>query len=117
MGKVIVEAEVSLDGVMGGEMDFWQQIFQFHTPDVQEYLDNLLLMPDALFLASLTTPISALSNFSGFLDINGQAQASIAIPSSPSLIGASATVAFVTVNFTTGLIEGISNGAAFTVGP
>ena len=48
MGKVIVEAEVSLDGVMGGEMDFWQQIFQFHTPDVQEYLDNLLLMPDAL---------------------------------------------------------------------
>ena len=48
MGKVIVEAEVSLDGVMGGEMDFWQQIFQFHTPDVQEYLDKLLLMPDAL---------------------------------------------------------------------
>lgn len=48
MGKVIVEAEVSLDGVMGGEMDFWQQIFQFHSPDVQEYLDNLLLMPDAL---------------------------------------------------------------------
>ena len=48
MGKVIVEAEVSLDGVMGGEMDFWQQIFQFHSPDVQEYLDNLLFMPDAL---------------------------------------------------------------------
>ncbi len=48
MGKVIVEAEVSLDGVMGGAMDFWSQIFQFHTPDVQEYLDNLLLTPDAL---------------------------------------------------------------------
>ncbi|MEZ4616017.1 MAG: dihydrofolate reductase family protein [Caldilineaceae bacterium] len=48
MGKIIVEAEVSLDGVMGGEMAFWQQIFQFHSPDVQEYLDKLLLMPDAL---------------------------------------------------------------------
>lgn len=35
MGKVIVEAEVSLDGCMGGEdMDFWKQLFQFHTPDV-----------------------------------------------------------------------------------
>lgn len=48
MGKVIVEAEVSLDGVLGGEMAFWKQIFQFHTPDVQEYLDNLVFMPDAL---------------------------------------------------------------------
>ena len=48
MGKIIVEAEVSLDGVMGGEMDFWQQVFPFHSPDVQEYLDNLLFMPDAL---------------------------------------------------------------------
>ena len=54
MGKVIVEAEVSLDGVMGGEMAFWQQIFQFHSPDVQEYLDKLLLMPDALVMGRET---------------------------------------------------------------
>ena len=55
MGKVIVEAEVSLDGVVGGEnMDFWSQLFQFHTPDVQEYLDNLLFMPDALVMGRET---------------------------------------------------------------
>jgi len=54
MGKVIVEAEVSLDGVMGGDMDFWQQIFQFHSPDVQEYLDNLLFMPEALVMGRET---------------------------------------------------------------
>ncbi|MFN8445868.1 MAG: dihydrofolate reductase family protein [Caldilineaceae bacterium] len=54
MGKVIVEAEVSLDGVLGGEMDFWNHVFQFHTPDVQEYLDNLLLTPDALVMGRET---------------------------------------------------------------
>jgi dihydrofolate reductase len=55
MGKVVVEAEVSLDGCMGGEhMDFWKQLFQFHTPDVQEYLDNLLFMPDALVMGRET---------------------------------------------------------------
>ena len=49
MGKVIVEVEMSFDGCLGGEHpDFWQTLFQFHTPDVQEYLDNLLFMPDAL---------------------------------------------------------------------
>lgn len=54
MGKVIVEAEVSLDGVMGGEMDFWQHVFQFHSPDVQEYLDNLVFIPDALLCGRVT---------------------------------------------------------------
>ena len=55
MGKVIVEAEVSLDGCMGGEdMDFWKHLFQFHSPDVQEYLDNLLFMPDALLMGRET---------------------------------------------------------------
>ncbi len=55
MGKVIVEAEVSLDGCLGGEhMDFWQHLFQFHSPDVQEYLDNLLFMPDALLMGRET---------------------------------------------------------------
>ena len=55
MGKVIVEAEVSLDGCLGGEnMDFWKHLFQFHSPDVQEYLDNLLFMPDALLMGKET---------------------------------------------------------------
>jgi dihydrofolate reductase len=55
MGKVIVEAEVSLDGCVGGEnMDFWKHLFQFHSPDVQEYLDNLLFMPDALLMGRET---------------------------------------------------------------
>jgi dihydrofolate reductase len=54
MGKVIVEAEVSLDGVLGGDMDFWKHLFQFHSPDVQDYLDNLLFMPDALLMGKET---------------------------------------------------------------
>lgn len=54
MRKVIVEAEVSLDGVLGGDMDFWKHVFQFHSPDVQEYLDNLLFMPDALLMGRET---------------------------------------------------------------
>src|SRR5215218_6409530 len=55
MGKVIVEAEVSLDGCLGGEhMDFWKHVFQFHSPDIQDYLDNLLFMPDALLMGRET---------------------------------------------------------------
>ena len=54
MSKLIVEAEVSLDGVMGGENDFWQQVFPFHSPDVQEYLSELLFMPDALLIGRVT---------------------------------------------------------------
>lgn len=55
MRKVIVEAEVSLDGVMGGEnMEFWNHIFQFHSEDVKQYLDDLLLMPDALLMGRVT---------------------------------------------------------------
>lgn len=55
MGKVIVEAEVSIDGCMGGEhMDFWKTLFQFHSPDVQEYLDHLLFLPDALVMGRET---------------------------------------------------------------
>jgi dihydrofolate reductase len=55
MRKVIVEAEVSLDGVMGGEnADFWKQIFAFHSADVGQYLDELLLTPDALLMGRVT---------------------------------------------------------------
>jgi len=54
MRKIIVEAEVSVDGVMGQGPDFWNQIFQFHTPDVQEYLSELLFLPDALLMGRKT---------------------------------------------------------------
>lgn len=55
MRKVIVEAEVSVDGVMGGsDMEFWKQVFAFHTPDVQDYLGELLSMPDALLMGRKT---------------------------------------------------------------
>ena len=55
MRKLIVEAEVSVDGAMGGEKaDFWQQVFPFHSPDVNEYLDDLLFMPDALVMGQKT---------------------------------------------------------------
>ena len=55
MRKVIVEAEVSLDGIIGGDYeDFWSLIFQFHSEDVTAYLDDLLFMPDALLLGRET---------------------------------------------------------------
>src|SRR4051794_21989964 len=54
MRKIIVEAEMSLDGVMGGENQFWQQIFQFHSADVAEYLSDLIFMPDALLMGRIT---------------------------------------------------------------
>ena len=39
---------------MGGDQDFWQQIAQFHSADVTEYLNDLLLMPDALLMGQKT---------------------------------------------------------------
>jgi dihydrofolate reductase len=55
MRKIIVEAEVSVDGAMGGEnTEFWKQVFAFHSADVQEYLNDLLFMPDALLLGQKT---------------------------------------------------------------
>ena len=55
MRKIIVEVEVSVDGSIGGEnMDFWQQVFPFHSADVEKYLNNLLYMPDALLMGRKT---------------------------------------------------------------
>jgi dihydrofolate reductase len=55
MRKIVVEAEVSVDGVMGGDnADFWKQLFQFHSADVEEYLHELLFMPDALLMGHKT---------------------------------------------------------------
>jgi dihydrofolate reductase len=55
MRKIIVEAEVSLDGVVNAEQpDFWQKVFQFHSPDVSAWLDDLLFEPDALLMGKVT---------------------------------------------------------------
>jgi len=46
MRKIIVEAEVALDGVIGGENpDFWTQVFKYHGEDVLGYLKHLLFTP------------------------------------------------------------------------
>jgi len=55
MRKIIVEAEVSLDGVIGGENpEFWTRVFKYHGADVTEYLKNLLFAPDALLMGRKT---------------------------------------------------------------
>jgi dihydrofolate reductase len=55
MRKIIIEAEVSIDGVMGGEnADFWKQLFAFHSTDVEEYLHELLFAQDALLTGRKT---------------------------------------------------------------
>jgi dihydrofolate reductase len=55
MSRLVVEAEVSLDGAMGSDsMDFWKHVFQFHSEDVRQYLNDLLFMPDALVMGKKT---------------------------------------------------------------
>jgi dihydrofolate reductase len=55
MRRIVVEAEVSLDGAMGGaDAAFWQQVFPFHSADVTEYLNDLMFMPDALLMGQKT---------------------------------------------------------------
>jgi len=55
MRKIIVEVETSVDGCMGSEdMAFWQQAFPFHGQDVQDYLSDLLFMPEALIMGRKT---------------------------------------------------------------
>src|SRR5262245_15296616 len=56
VSKLIVEVETSLDGAMNGKgpASFWGQIFQFHSADVQAYLDDLLFVPDALVMGRET---------------------------------------------------------------
>ena len=60
MRKIMVEAEVSIDGAMGGtNADFWQQVFPFHSADVTQYLNDLLFMPDALLMGQKTYELFA----------------------------------------------------------
>jgi dihydrofolate reductase len=55
MRKIVVEAEMSVDGVMGGDnADFWKQVFPYHSPDIVTYLNDLLFMPDALLMGQKT---------------------------------------------------------------
>jgi dihydrofolate reductase len=54
MRKIIVEVEVSVDGVMGGDMEFWTQVFPFHSDDVKQYLSDLMFEPDALLMGQKT---------------------------------------------------------------
>ncbi len=55
MRKIIVAAEVSVDGGMGGEnADFWKQLFPSHSTDVEEHLNELLFTPDALLMGQKT---------------------------------------------------------------
>ena len=55
MRKIIVEAEVSIDGAMGGDnTDFWKQVFPYHSADVVAYLNDLLFTPDALLMGQKT---------------------------------------------------------------
>ena len=55
MRKIIVEAEVSIDGAMGGEnTEFWKQVFSFHSQHVTAYLSDLLFTPDALLTGKKT---------------------------------------------------------------
>jgi hypothetical protein len=68
-------------------------------------------------IASLTMPVSAIVGFSGLLNSSGMAFGSLALPNDPGLINLNGYVAFVTVDFNTGIIRGISNAARFTVGP
>jgi dihydrofolate reductase len=40
---------------MGGKnADFWKQLFPFHSADLEQYMDELLLMPDALLMGRET---------------------------------------------------------------
>jgi dihydrofolate reductase len=58
MSKIIVEAEVSLDGIVNSP-EIWTEIFKYHTDDVTGYLNNLLFSADALLLGRLTYEVFA----------------------------------------------------------
>jgi dihydrofolate reductase len=56
---------------MGSESeDFWKKIFAFHSPDVGEYLNDLLLEPDALLMGRVT--------YEGFADVWPERQGEMA---------------------------------------
>lgn len=58
MRKIIVEAEVSLDGIVNSP-DIWAEIFKYHSDDVTEHLNNLLFVPEALLMGRVTYEVFA----------------------------------------------------------
>lgn len=60
MGKIIVEVEISLDGVMNSP-DFFGEVFKYHGDDVLAYLSDLLFVPDALLMGRIT--------YEGFVEV------------------------------------------------
>jgi dihydrofolate reductase len=58
MSRIIVEAEVSLDGIVNSP-EIWPEIFKYHTDDVQDYLNKLLLSSNALVLGRQTYEVFA----------------------------------------------------------
>jgi dihydrofolate reductase len=55
MRKIIVEAEISIDGCIGGQdTAFWQHVFAFHSDDVTKYLDSILSEAGALLMGQKT---------------------------------------------------------------
>jgi dihydrofolate reductase len=58
MRKIIVEAEISLDGIVNSA-EIWPEVFKYHTDDVTDYLNKLLSSSDALLLGRLTYEIFA----------------------------------------------------------
>ena len=53
MRKIIVAAELSLDGIMDSP-ELWGQVFKYHSDDVKAYLNDLLFAPDALLMGRMT---------------------------------------------------------------
>lgn len=53
MSKLIVAAELSLDGKISNPK-LWERAFNYHSEDVQHHLDELLFEPDYLIMGRLT---------------------------------------------------------------
>ncbi|WP_018631139.1 dihydrofolate reductase family protein [Niabella aurantiaca] len=53
MRKLIIEAEVSIDGIVNSP-DIWGEIFRYHSADVTSHLHSLLRNADALILGRKT---------------------------------------------------------------
>jgi dihydrofolate reductase len=53
MRKIIVEAEVTLDGIVNSN-EMWGDIFKYHSEDLSKHLSNLLFTPEALLMGRLT---------------------------------------------------------------
>jgi hypothetical protein len=53
MKKIIVEAEVTLDGIVSSN-EMWGEIFKYHSNDLKAWLSELLFAPEALLMGRVT---------------------------------------------------------------